>query len=391
VEPEKTYTVTWKNYDGTVLETDTDVKAGTTPTYDGEDPIKVPDATSYYVFAGWGDLNPVTSDVIYTATFTAKAHLFCAFTYTYDSTSQTYSVVGNSKNATAVIIPATANDGTNGDHPVTATGFGAFQVMTSLRYFSIPASLTALDDYTFHADIAISLFVVDANNTSFATDGRSLFNKDKTKLIQFAFSSGSSYEIPSTITEVGTNAFYADEYLKSVVLPSSLKTISDDSFGDCWRLKSIAIPASVTSIHYRSFYCDSGLSSITVDEKNTVYSADDKALFNKDKTTLITFAAKSCTEYVIPSTVTTIGLLAFYYSLYITKLTIPASVTTINNDKTVPAFFDCNNLNAISFGGTEAAWKTLVSDKNEIDLLNTCVVTCSDGSLKWSGSAWVAA
>lgn len=389
--PLKTYTVTWKNYDGTVLETDNDVKEGSTPTYDGETPIKVADATSYYDFAGWGDVSSVTSDVIYTAVFTAKAHVFCTFTYTYNSTSQTYSLAGNSKNATAVVIPATANDGTNGEHPVTATDFGAFQVMNSLKYVSIPASLTSFGESTFHADITISSFAVDADSTSFATDGRAIFNKDKTKLIEFAGGSGSHYEIPSTVTEVGGNAFDDDTYLKSVVLPSSLKTIGEFSFGSCYHLQSIAIPASVTKLYNNSFYCDYRLTSITVDAANTAYSADGKALFNKDKTTLITFGASTCTDYEIPSTVTTISLLAFYYSLYIQKLTIPSSVTLINTQNYLKAFFDCNNLVAISYGGTEAQWETLVSNKNDIGLLDTCVVTCSDGSLKWSGSAWVAA
>lgn len=46
------YTVTWANYDGTVLST-LEVAYGTTPEYTGETPVKSADQTHNYVFAGW--------------------------------------------------------------------------------------------------------------------------------------------------------------------------------------------------------------------------------------------------------------------------------------------------------------------------------------------------
>ena len=68
------YTVTWKNGDDT-LETDTDVAAGTVPTYDGETPTKAYDETYHYTFSGW-DTTPaaLTGDMTYTAQFTPEAH-----------------------------------------------------------------------------------------------------------------------------------------------------------------------------------------------------------------------------------------------------------------------------------------------------------------------------
>lgn len=71
--PEETYTITWKNYDGTVLETDTNVKKGNTPTYDGATPTR-PDDTEYkYTWSGWDPkVAEVSKDQVYTATYTSE-------------------------------------------------------------------------------------------------------------------------------------------------------------------------------------------------------------------------------------------------------------------------------------------------------------------------------
>ncbi len=71
--PEETYTITWKNYDGTVLETDANVKKGSTPTYDGATPTRPDDAEYTYTWSGWDPkVVEVSKDQVYTATFTSE-------------------------------------------------------------------------------------------------------------------------------------------------------------------------------------------------------------------------------------------------------------------------------------------------------------------------------
>lgn len=60
-----TYTVTWKNANGTVLETDTDVPYGTTPTYNGATPTQDGETST-----GWSPaVGPITGNTIYTAVY----------------------------------------------------------------------------------------------------------------------------------------------------------------------------------------------------------------------------------------------------------------------------------------------------------------------------------
>ena len=78
-----TYTVSWKNHDGTVLETDTDVAYGSTPSYDGETPIKEKEGNKEYTFSGWTPaIDIVKGAATYTATYSENEIIY---TVTFDA------------------------------------------------------------------------------------------------------------------------------------------------------------------------------------------------------------------------------------------------------------------------------------------------------------------
>ena len=63
-------TVKWKDYDGTVLETDENAAQGVIPTFDGATPSRPSDPANAYYFTGWTpEPREVTGDMVYTATY----------------------------------------------------------------------------------------------------------------------------------------------------------------------------------------------------------------------------------------------------------------------------------------------------------------------------------
>ena len=230
---------------------------------------------------------------------------------------------------------------------VTTIGDSAFGACKKLTSVSIPSSVTTIGDSAFSSCDLLTSFNVNKNNKNYSSDEYGvLFNKNKTKLIQYpAGNTRTSYVIPSSVTTIGNGAFYWCKKLANVTIPSSVTSIGDSAFLWCEKLTSVIIPGSVTSIGEEAFSWCTKLTNITVDKNNKNYSNDKYGvLFNKYKTKLIRYPeGNTRTSYVIPDSVTNIGYRAFYACTKLTSVTIPDGVTGIDDD----AFWGCVSLTSV--------------------------------------------
>lgn len=147
-----TYTVTWKNDDGTVLETDTLVPYGDPPDYNRENPTKASTAQYDYTFLGWSaavfegsreeeNLPTVTGNIVYTAVYLPVVRKYDLDIITYDCTVEG-AVSGTYEYGTPFTIKVVPNFGYEFVH-ITDVDYGT-------EYTSDELSFALFGDTTLH-------------------------------------------------------------------------------------------------------------------------------------------------------------------------------------------------------------------------------------------------
>ena len=171
-------------------------------------------------------------------------------------------------------------------------------------------------------------------------------------------------EIPDTVTEIGSYAFYEWRNLENVVMSKKITKIGESAFSRCSSLTSITIPSSVTSIGKDAFWDCSGLTSITMSKGVT--NIGERAFCD----------CSSLTSITIPDSVTSIGRSAFASCFSLTSITIPDSVTSIGEGN---VFWQCGKLTNVTYNGTKEQWSKVGKDSNWNYNSAVKTITCTDG------------
>lgn len=253
---------------------------------------------------------------------------------------------------------------------ITSIGNNAFEYCASLKSVLIPGSVKSIGNAAFNrCESLMNIEVIKNNSNYFSQDGV-LFDKNKTKLIQYP---------------IGNKRIAYD-------IPNGVKSFGDCAFDSCSTLKNITIPDSVTSIGWGVFSGSTSLTNIDVSENNLNYSSYEGVLFNKNKTELIKYPignertsynipagvinfgdvfsdCKNLVNITIPNSVTNIGVGAFWQCANLASITITNSVTSIGNY----AFYDCKNLKDIYYYGTQSEWNNISVGSNNEYFINATI------------------
>ena len=252
-------------------------------------------------------------------------------------------------------------------------------VVTGLLFLLPSTALHAQFTYTTNNG-AITIAGFSCNGSSMVTIPSRIGGLTVTRIGDNAFSGGCGYPfsvtIPTSVISIGDGAFsdcygltnitiptsvisigsraFADDALDNITIPTSVTSIGSNAFANC-DLSSVTIPASVTSIENGTFAGCSGLTNVTI---------------GGSVTNIGNYAFYSCynlSDITIPNSVTSIGRAAFYLG-GLTDITIPASVTHIGDF----AFGRSEWLNEISVDTNNPAYSSVdgvLFDKRQTTLI----------------------
>jgi len=123
----------------------------------------------------------------------------------------------------------------------------AFLDCKSLTSIHLPSKVSDIGQNALSGCTAMTSITVDENNKNFCDIDGVLFSKDKTQLVQFPAAKATNYIVPEGTKVLGRDAFYMSK-LKSVTLPSTLKELGYDAFGYSTALEGLTAPEGTTTI-----------------------------------------------------------------------------------------------------------------------------------------------
>ncbi len=175
--------------------------------------------------------------------------------------------------------------------------------------------------------------------------------------------------IGNSVTYIGKKCFYDCPALTKVTIGNKLATIDNYAFEDCTALNSITLPASLTTIGMCAFKNCKGLTAITIPA--SVSALQESWFINCTSLKTVTWNATACanapdpnfinvpsppfagctalTTFNFGSNVTRIPDYLCWEQAGITSLTIPASVSYVGRS----AFYNCTGLKTLNWNAKE--------------------------------------
>lgn len=272
---------------------------------------------------------------------------------------------------------------------VTFIGNRVFADCKKLKKISIPASVKGINMGAFNNCVSLQEINVASGNKKYASRDGVLYNEEMTKLIQYPIDKkNKNFSLPSSVKEIrahafeenenlenvtvyaekignyafaymdlksvvikgstsriGTGAFCANNSLKKVTLPNSVKSIGDYAFSNT-KISTFRIPTSLSSMSRNAL---EGCKKIKAFEGTTSprFKVEDGVLYKKDMKELVLYPAKkSDKKFVVPDSVEQVGNYAFVHANNLRKIEFG---TGFRRFKGSYGISECDNLKSVVF------------------------------------------
>lgn len=162
--------------------------------------------------------------------------------------------------------------------------------------------------------------------------------------------------LPEGLTSIGANAFYNCASIEQFNLPDSVESIGNYAFGKCASLETVSLSKSLSTVGNWVFASCNSLINLTISPENANYYSAGNCIIERGTHTLVL----GCLGSIIPNgpndpndpndgtdgTIKIIGHHAFASQETLVSITLPDSVTTIETY----AFDGCSSLVSVALG-----------------------------------------
>ena len=139
-------------------------------------------------------------------------------------------------------------------------------VSTTIKEIFIPGNVNEIAPSAFQPEKDIDLSISLENQTYTVVDNMYLLSKDE-KTLKLVSKNQDSYVVPSSVTTIGINAFYAKSNLKNIEILGNINKIGGGAFDYCSNLETITIGPNIKEISSTAFTRCDKLTTIKVQNK----------------------------------------------------------------------------------------------------------------------------
>lgn len=213
--------------------------------------------------------------------------------------------------------------------PILTFGDYAFSMCRSLTAVELTKNVGTMNfNLVFYECTKLELTVSPDNPNYTVGEGGVLYNKDVTEIIYYPDSFEGVYELPESVTKISGAVFKGKNSMTSIVISKNVVEIGDSAFEDCANLKSVTFAADGTdalTIGAKAFYNCSALKEIALPARTT--SIGDECFAYDSSYTI----DKTLAKVTLNEGLETIGAKAFAHTSQLTSINIPSTVTSIGD------------------------------------------------------------